>query len=150
MVCHNIVNELNDQHSTFVTPSIVEEAAQETLTSADGHFRYLYQSAGTPIHQAIIVFLASSLTAGGVEDSMALPGYEIDKFVDENHLSIEHHELEEELRESSARDIISIQGDIGQRLYGFKIDLVRQWIRRNYDLQSAIKLARSIPYTREK
>ena len=150
MVCHNIVNELNDQHSTFVTPLIVEEAAQETLTSADGHFRYLYQSAGTPVHQALVVFLASSLTAGGVEDSLALPGYEIDKFIDENHLPIEHHELEELLRELSARDIISIQGDIGQRLYGFKIDLVRQWIRRNYDLQSALKLAQSTPYTREK
>ncbi len=102
MVCHNIVNELNEQHSTFVSPSIVEEAAQETLTSADGHFRYLYQSAGTPVHQALVVFLASSLTAGGVEKSLALPGYEIEKFINEYHLPIEYHVLEELLRELSA------------------------------------------------
>jgi len=57
--------------------------------------------------------------------------------------------LEEVLRVLFDRDLISILGDMGNRFYGFKIDLIRQWIRRNYDLQSAIKFAQSMPYTRE-
>lgn len=149
MVCHNIVNVLNEQSSTYVSSSIVEEAAQETLISADGHFITIFQSASTSIHRALVILLASNITAGSVKEDLTLPKYEVEKFIDDYHLPIEHHELEDVLRELSERDIISIHGEMGKRFYGFKIDLVRQWIRRNYDLQSAIKIAQSTPYTRE-
>ena len=149
MICHNIVTILNEQETSYVTSTIVEEASIETLTSADGHFQHVYKSSGTPISKAVVVFLASSLSAGSMEKNLLLPGTKIEVFIEENRLPIEHYELQELLRELSERDIIAIEGGMGNRLYGFKIDLVRQWIRRNYDLQSAISLAQSSPYTRE-
>jgi len=149
MICHNIVMELNKQETSYVTAKVVQEASIETLTSADGHLLHIYESSGTPISKAIVVFLASSLSSGGTEINLLLSEQEIRAFIEEFSLPIEQYQLEDLLRELSDRDIISIEGAIGNRYYGFKIDLVRQWIRRNKDLQSAIGLAQNSSYIRE-
>ncbi|TEU16945.1 MAG: hypothetical protein E3J21_09540 [Anaerolineales bacterium] len=144
MVCFNVVNVLNEQKTTYVTQSDVEVAAQETLTSADGHMRFMFKSARSNAWQAVLVYMASRLL-----QPEALPGHEIEQFVERHRLPVSRIELEQALRELADRDIVRIQGTMGQRRYGFKIDLVRQWIRRNYDLQSAIALAQSASYIRE-
>jgi len=149
MLCHDLVNVINFAETNFVTLSIVEDAAQETLTSADGHLRFMFRSAGSPVHQALLVYLASGLSSGESGQSPTLPGYQIDRFVQDQQLPLELYQLENILRDLADQDLLIIQGEIGRRLYGFKIDLVRQWIRRNYDLQSAIKLAQSTPYVRK-
>jgi type I restriction enzyme M protein len=144
VICHNMVNVLNMERSTYVTPSNVEVAAQETLTSAGGHMRFMFDSAGSKVRQAALVYLASSLSQPGT-----LPSHEIEGFVESHRLPISRAELEQALRELADRDIVGIQGTMGQRRYGFKIDLVRQWIRRNYDLHSAIALAQDASYVGE-
>lgn len=144
MVCHNIVNILNKHETPYVTQSYVEEAALETLVSADGHMRFMYESAGSNSLKAVLVYLASSLAQPDT-----LSGHEIEAFAHENSLSLSFAQLEEGLREMADRDIVEIEGSMGHRRYGFKIDLVRQWIRRNYDLRSAIALARDASYVRE-
>jgi type I restriction enzyme M protein len=144
MVCHNVVNVINTRRTTYVAPSNVEVAAQETLTSADGHMRFMFESAGSPVKQAVLVYVASSLSQPGV-----LPLREIEEFVQGQSLSVSRAELQAMLREFADRDIVNIQGAMGERRYGFKIDLVRQWIRRNYDLRSAIALAQDASYIRE-
>ena len=144
MVCHNVVNVLNKYETPYVTQTYVEEAALETLVSADGHMRFMYESAGPNARKAVLVYLASSLTQPDT-----LNGHEIEAFAQESSLSLSFAELEEGLREMADRDIIQIKGTMEQRRYGFKIDLVRQWIRRNYDLRSAIALAQDASYVRE-
>lgn len=144
MICHNIVNVLNTYRTTYVTQSFVEEAAQETLVSADGHMRFIFESVESPAWQAILVYLASSLG-----NSDALPLFQLQQFVESNQMPISKLEMERTLREMADRDIIQMDGSPDQRRYGFKIDLIRQWIRRNYDLQSAISLAQNAPYIRE-
>ncbi len=144
MVCHDLVNVLNDRKTTYVTQSDVEAAAQETLISADGHMRFMFRSADSRAWQALLVYMASSLSG---PETLAL--HQIEGFVEGHRLSLNRAELEGALRELADRDILDIQGGMGQRRYGFKIDLVRQWIRRNYDLQSAIALAQSTAYVRE-
>jgi hypothetical protein len=144
MVCHNVVNVLNTRGTTYVAQSYVEEAAQETLISADGHMRFMFESARSRLKQAILVFMAHNLSEPG-----ALPIRDIEQFVERNRLSLSRAGLQEALREFADRDIVNIQGVMGRRLYGFNIDLVRQWIRRNYDLRSAIALAEDASYIRE-
>jgi type I restriction enzyme M protein len=144
MICHNVVNVLNKRKTIYVSQSDVEVAAQETLTSADGHMRFMFGLAGSRAWQAVLVYVASSLSQ---PDTLA--GYEIEQFVERHLPSTSRFELEEALRELADRDVVLIEDAMGQRRYGFKIDLVRQWIRRNYDLQSAIALAQSASYIRE-
>jgi type I restriction enzyme M protein len=144
MLCHDLVNILNERKTTYATQSDVEVAAQETLISADGHMRFMFRSANSSAWQAVLVYMASSLSR---PETLAL--HQIEGFVEQGRLSLSRAELEGALREMADRDILVIEGGMGQRRYGFKIDLVRQWIRRNYDLRSAIALAQSTPYVRE-
>lgn len=144
VLCHNIVNILNTYRTSYVTQGYVEEAAQETLTSADGHVSSMFNSVDPVAFKAVLVYLASSLAQPDT-----LPLYQIEQFAESNHLPISRIELETTLRELTNRDLIRMEGSPEQRLYGFKIDLVRQWIRRNYDLRSAIALAQSTSYIRE-
>ena len=144
VICHDVVNVLNEEEMTYVTQSHVENAAQQTLVSADGHMRFMFESIRWHAGQAVLVFLATSLSGPDT-----LPGHEIEAFVDRYGLPITNDELGKAMKETANRDIIHIQDANGQRRYGFKIDLVRQWIRRNYDLQSAIALAQSTSYLRE-
>jgi hypothetical protein len=106
--------------------------------------RFMYESAGPNARKAVLVYLASSLTQPDT-----LSGHEIEAFAQGNSLALSFAELEEGLREMADRDIVQIEGTMEQRRYGFKIDLVRQWIRRNYDLRSAIALAQDASYVRE-
>lgn len=144
MVCHDLVNVLNGHEAAYVTNSYVEEAALETLVSADGHMRFMFESAGSSTLKAVLVYLASSLAQPG-----NVSNHEIERFVKEYGLFLTSAELEEGLRQMADRDIVQIEGTMEQRRYGFKIDLVRQWIRRNYDLRSAIALAQDASYIRE-
>lgn len=137
MLCHNVVQELNRRRMyRSVTLDVVEDAAQETLTSADGHLTYMYKSIESPVAQAILVGMASQLAQPG-----AMSRYELEQFVDRYGLPVSRAGLEEALREMADRDLLAIQEPMESHRYIFKIDLVRQWIRRNYDLQSAIALA---------
>jgi type I restriction enzyme M protein len=149
MVCHNIVNRLNERQTTYVTLGIVEDSAQETLISADGHFRFMFESSGSAANQAVLVYIASSISLPTSNEALALPLYDIETFVETYRIPLERYELEDNLNEMARRDLITIYGSLDKRSYGFKIDLVRQWIRRNYDLQSAIRLAQSARYVRE-
>jgi type I restriction enzyme M protein len=144
MVCHDVVNVLNRHETTYVTQLEVEEAAQETLISADGHMRFMFELADSRAQQAVLVYMASSLSQPGT-----LAGHAIEEFVASSRLPMSHAELEDALRELADRDVVQIEGTMGQRRYGFKIDLFCQWVRRNYDLQSAIALAQSASYIRE-
>jgi hypothetical protein len=144
VICHNVVNVLNRIESGYVTLEVVEEAAQEALVSADDHMRFMFGSSSSKVAQAVLVYMASSLAQPGF-----LAGREIEQFAQTHRLAVSRAELEEMMRGMADRDIVQIEGSMGHRRYGFRIDLVRQWIRRNYDLQSAIALAQSAPYIRE-
>jgi len=144
MICHHVVNILNRQETPYVTQAHVEEAAQEALTSASDHMGFMFNSADSTMLKAVLVYMASSLSQPGT-----LAGYDIEQFAREHRLPLSRAELEKGLRRMADLDIVQIEGAIGQRRYGFKIDLVRQWIRRNYDLRSAIALAQDASYIRE-
>lgn len=144
MLCHNLVNVLNMRNTYFVTVAEVEEAAQETLTSADDHLRFMFRSAGGGAAQAILVYIAANLSHPDL-----LPLRTLVSFIEEHRLPLTRGDLEELLQTMSERDLIEIREGHSSRLYGFRVDLLRQWIRRNHDLQSAIALAQSAPYVRE-
>lgn len=148
-LCHNLVNLINLKMSPYVSQSMVEEAAQETLTSADGHFHSMFDSAGSALRKAILVYLSNSLSTNAYDKNSSISENEILNFLEDNNLLIEWHKFDEIVRELIDRDLLLIRDDRKGRSFAFKIDLVRQWIRRNYDLQSAIKLAQSTPYIRE-
>lgn len=145
MVCHNLVNQLNTHKSNYVTLRDVEEAAQETLTSASDQMQHMFSATHSPVLQAILIYMAGSLTEP--DDTILL--HQIKTFIDQHRLSINDADLTAALREMSERDLVQIQGPVSQRQYRFKIDLFRQWLRRNQDLNTAIERAQNVPYVGE-
>jgi AAA+ ATPase superfamily predicted ATPase len=136
VICHNAVNTLNSIKSTTVTRGVVEDAAQEALVSAEDHMRSMFRSAESAVGRAVLVYMASSLPRPGT-----LSGVEIEQFIAQHHLKVSDGELLNTLRGLAERDVVQIDGSVAHRQYGFRIDLLRQWIRRNYDLKLAVALA---------
>lgn len=137
MVCHNVVNLLNEQRTGYVTLQIVEDAAQKTLVSASDQLSNMFNTAGSPAARAVLVFMAQELG----QPEATLPLHEIESFIDKRRLPLSDTALVEALREMSERDVVRIDGTIGQNRYGFKIDLLREWIRRYQDLKTAVDRA---------
>lgn len=138
IMCHNVVGQLNELETNFVTQQIVEDAAQKTLISAGDQIRYMFDTAGSPATQAVLVFMAQELSHP--DETLLLQKIEV--FSKEYKLPLTAAALVDALREMSEKDVIRISrsNDINQ--YGFKIDLVRQWLRRNQDLRSIIERAK--------
>lgn len=136
VVCHNAVNTLNKIKSTRVTSEVVRDAAHEALVSAEDHMRSMFKSAESAVDRAILVHMASTMAKPGT-----LSAVEIEQFVAQHHLKISDGGLLNTLRGLAERDVIRVEGNVAQRQYGFRIDLLRQWIRRTYDLKLAIARA---------
>ncbi len=113
MLCHNIVTLLNEQKTRYVTRSLVEDAAEETLESADGHLSFMFTASGPFLYQALLVYLASLLGEESTSQAADAPASELELFAAAYQLPIAGKEIEGLMRDLADRDIISIRGSVG-------------------------------------
>jgi len=136
LLCHTLVNILNQERIAYVTVGDVNRALEEMLNLGEAHLAYLWERAA-PWEQAVLAALARLISSGEPGSAGA-----VTSLLADYGLAVDPVAVSEALHRLAVRGPLRPAG-AGSARYEFEVDLVRLWIDRCKSLARAVDATRS-------